>query len=155
MSNAKQQWLVTGHGVVESHAQLWQLCEQCKELLGSGGTAIAEDATRVAIEPWPSLPRQPWTRGRLFGSTGELQWRSYRGLVRVALLVDVADGVQGQEVASRLRDEWDLTPGELAELRVESGNVALQTTNNLTSAETRTYGTEDEPGLFVRYVGVR
>ncbi|MBX3002048.1 MAG: hypothetical protein KF893_26220 [Caldilineaceae bacterium] len=153
MSGIKEQWLVSAYGVVESYEHLWRLCDGCKDLLGNEWMAIAEDATRVAIEPWSSLRREAWTRGRLFGSAGEIQWRSYRELVRVALLVDAPDREKGEEVSSRLVGLGLKLDGPVA-LLVEAGEVALQTNNDeYTAAAVRTYGTEDQPGLFVRYAG--
>lgn len=159
MSEAKQQWLVNGHGVIDNQEKLWALCEQCQELLGTAGMVIAERALGNCIEPWgvfrgEGFDQKMWSRGRFFGEGGEMQWRSYGRLVRVGLLVDVTDEGQGQAVAAQLSG-LGLDATDLQRLWVASIQLALQTNDDeYTGADVRSYGSEDEPSLFVRYCRV-
>lgn len=159
MSEAKQQWLVSSHAVIDNQEKLWALCEQCQELLGTEGLVIAEHALGNCIKPWglfrdDGFAQEMWSRGRFFGEGGEVQWRRYGPLVRVALLVDVTDEGQVQTVTAQLSG-LGLNVVVPQRLWVTSIELALQTNDDeYTAADVRSYGSEDEPNLFVRYCRV-
>ena len=159
MSATTTHWLVIGQRVLGNHEGLWEFCRACEDLLGEGGMVIAEYALGNCIEPWNAFfqkefDRKKWSRGRLFGAHGEIQWRTYGHWVRAAVLVDSSDEEQSQATADQLRGQN--VEGVMAwELQATTSRLFLQTNDEeYTEAAVRSYGDEAEPAQFVRYCGV-
>lgn len=152
---AERQRLITGHHLCKDYTELWAFCEFCIDLLGGDPMIIAEHATAANIEPWPSAEKQAWTRGRLFGVQGEVQWRSYGTVLRVAVLVEAVDDTAAQTITQKLNHLGVETIDD-THYQVNPQTMALETNEDeYTRAQIRSYGDEQSPHLFVRYCQVQ
>lgn len=152
--------MIAGHRILADHDALWALVAACADLLDDEETlfALGEHATDSCLAPLASFPRTTWQQGRVFGRSGEIHWRTYGTVVRVALLVDeavapsAATATPPATLSERLRQAGFQAVNHLA-LTAEEEQPYLWR-GNYTRATVRHYCDEQGVEQFVRYCRV-
>lgn len=154
--------MIAGHIILADHDALWALITACADLLDDEDAlfALGEHATDSCLAPLTSFPRTRWQQGRVFGRTGEVHWRTYQTIVRVAVLVDEQaapqsappEGQSASALCERLRQQGFQAMQQLALVAEEEEPYLWR--GAYTRATVRHYRDEQGVAQFVRYCRV-
>lgn len=145
--------ILSGHVTLASVEALTALGEACAGLLGGAGqvTGIGENATAVGMAPLAEFDCSQWEQGRLFGPRGEMRWRRYHTLARVALLFEVDKSVAVVNVQSTLSGR-DIVWDDVQMVTRTQTTLFLQSNDDrYPQVRVHRYSVDGEEDLFVRY----